>query len=61
MQRFLLSASHHALEELKEHLFFNGYHFELDVESGLIEIDEGESPYLKTILRDRGISFAECE
>lgn len=47
------------MRELKEHLWLNGYHFE--IYDDIIEIDEEEVEYLKTILYDRGIGWTELD
>ena len=46
------------MQELKEHLYFNGYHVDWEADD-MITVDEDEVAYVKTILRDRGIGFEE--
>ena len=46
------------MQELKEHLYFNGYHVDWETDD-VIAVDEDEVAYVKTILRDRGIEFEE--
>ena len=58
MIRLFLSITHSQMQELKEHLYFNGYHVDWETDN-IITIDEDEVAYVKTILRDRGIGFEE--
>ena len=58
MVKLLLSITYSLYRDLKEHLYYNGYHFIWDSMEE-IEIDEDEVEYLKTILRDWGIGFYE--
>jgi hypothetical protein len=46
------------MRELKEHLYYNGYHVDWESDD-VITVDEDEVSYVKTILRDRGIGFVE--
>ena len=57
MIKLSLSAPYQVLRELQEHLSNNGYHFVMDLDGQTIEIDEDEFEYLRTILRDRGVSY----
>ena len=58
MIRLFLSITHSQMQELKEHLYFNGYHVDWETDD-VITVDEDEVAYVKTILRDRGIRFEE--
>ena len=58
MIRLFLSITHSQMQELKEHLYFNGYHVDWETDD-VITVDEDEVAYVKTILRDRGIEFWE--
>ena len=58
MIRLFLSITHSQMQELKEHLYFNGYHVDWETDD-VITVDEDEVAYVKTILRDRGIGFEE--
>ena len=58
MIRLFLSITHSQMQELKEHLYFNGYHVDWETDD-VITGDEDEVAYVKTILRDRGIGFEE--
>ena len=58
MIRLFLSITHSQMQELKEHLYFNGYHVDWETDD-VITVDEDEAAYVKTILRDRGIGFEE--
>ena len=58
MIRLFLSITHSQMQELKEHLYFNGYHVDWETDD-VITVDENEVAYVKTILRDRGIGFEE--
>lgn len=58
MIRLFLSITYSQMQELKEHLYFNGYHVDWETD-GVITVDEDEAAYVKTILRDRGIGFEE--
>ena len=58
MIRLFLSITHSQMQELKEHLYFNGYHVDGETDD-VITVDEDEVAYVKTILRDRGIGFVE--
>ena len=56
--QIFLSITHSQMQELKEHLYFNGYHVDWETDD-VITVDEDEVDYVKTILRDRGIGFEE--
>lgn len=58
MIRLFLSITRSQMQELKEHLYFNGYHVDWETDD-VITVDEDEVAYVKTILRDRGIGFEE--
>ena len=58
MIRLYLSLTHSQMQELKEHLFYNGYHVDW-VSDDVLDVDEDEVAYVKTILEDRGIGFTE--
>ena len=58
MIRLFLSITHSQMQELKEQLYFNGYHVDWETDD-VITVDEDEVAYVKTILRDRGIGFEE--
>lgn len=58
MIRLFLSITYSQMQELKEHLYFNGYHVDWETDD-VITVDEDEVVYVKTILRDRGIGFEE--
>lgn len=58
MIRLFLSITYSQMQELKEHLYFNGYHVDWETDD-VITVDEDEVAYVKTILRDRGIGFEE--
>ena len=58
MIRLFLSITHSQMQELKEHLYFNGYHVDWETDD-VITVDEDEVAYVNTILRDRGIGFEE--
>lgn len=58
MVRLYLSITEAQREELKEHLELNGYAVEWE-KNGVILVDEDEIAYVKTILHDRMIGFAE--
>ena len=58
MIRLFLSITHSQMQELKEYLYFNGYHVDWETDD-VITVDEDEVAYVKTILRDRGIGFEE--
>ena len=58
MIRLFLSITHSQMQELKEHLYFNGYHVDWETDD-VITVDEDEVAYVKTFLRDRGIGFEE--
>lgn len=59
MKKLQVSMTYWQMTELKEHLWLNGYHFE--IYDDIIEIDENEFQYLKTILYDRGIGWIELD
>ena len=58
MIRLYLSITHSQMVELKDHLYYNGYHVDWETDD-VISVDEDEATYVKTILRDRGIGFSE--
>lgn len=58
MIRVQLSMTYSQMKELKEHLYFNGYHVDWE-EDDIITVDEDEYYYVKTILYDRGIRYVE--
>ena len=58
MIRLFLSITYSQMQELKEHLYFNGYHVDWETDD-VITVDEDEVAYVKTMLRDRGIGFEE--
>ena len=58
MIRLYLSITQTQMRELKEHLYYNGYHVDWESDD-VITVDEDEVSYVKTILRDRGIGFVE--
>ena len=58
MIRLFLLITHHQMQELKEHLYYNGYHVHWETDD-VITVDENEVAYVKTILCDRGIGFTE--
>ena len=58
MISLFLSITYSQMQELKEHLYFNGYHVDWETDD-VITVDEDEVAYVKTILRDRGIGFEE--
>lgn len=58
MIRLYLSITHSQVEELREHLRYNGYHVDWETDD-VITVDENEVDYVKTILCDRGIGFTE--
>lgn len=58
MIRLYLSITYSQMIELREHLRYNGYHFEWETGDVLL-VDEDEVAYVKTILHDRGIGFVE--
>lgn len=58
MVKFLVSVPYNLYVETKEHLFYNGYHFIWD-DMDVLEVDEDEAEYVKTILHDRGIGYVE--
>lgn len=58
MVRLYLSITYPQMEELREHLLYNGYHVDWETDD-VITVDEEEVAYVKTILRDRGIGFSE--
>lgn len=58
MIRLFLSLSRSQMQELKEHLSYNGYHVDWETDD-VITVDEDEVAYVKTILQDRGIGFCE--
>ena len=60
MIRLFLSITHSQMQELKEHLYFNGYQVDWETDD-VITVDEDEVDYIKTILRDRGIGFEEWQ
>lgn len=59
MIRLFLSLTHYQREELKEHLYLNGYHVDWEDED-ILDVDEDEVEDVKTILYDRGIYYTEC-
>ncbi len=58
MIRLYLSITHSQMAELKDHLYYNGYHVDWETDD-VISVDEDEAAYVKTILHDRGIGFSE--
>ena len=58
MIKVQLSMTCSQMKELKEHLYFNGYHVEWEADD-IITIDEDEYDWIKTILYDRGIGYVE--
>lgn len=58
MIRLYLSITHIQMRELKEYLYYNGYHVDWENDD-VITVDEDEVAYVKTILRERGIGFWE--
>lgn len=58
MVRLYLTITHHQMIELKEHFYMNGYHVSWE-EDDVIDVDEDELEYVKTILYDRRIGFSE--
>lgn len=58
MIRLYLTITNWQMDELKEHLYYNGYYVEWETDD-VIAVDEDEVAYVKTILRDRGIEFTE--
>lgn len=58
MIRLYLSLTHAQRTELTEHLYLNGYHFDWESED-ILEVDEDEVEYVKTILYDMGIYYTE--
>lgn len=58
MIRLFLSITYSQMQELKEHLYYNGYHVDWETDD-VITVDEDEIAYIKTILRDRGIGFTK--
>lgn len=58
MVRLYLTITHYQREELKEHLWKNGYHVSWE-DNDILDVDEDEVEYVKTILQDRGIGFTE--
>lgn len=56
--RLYLSITHSQMAELKDHLYYNGYHVDWETDD-VISVDEDEAAYVKTILHDRGIGFSE--
>ena len=58
MIKLQLSMTYSQMKELKEHLYFNGYHVDWE-EDDIITIDEDEYDWIKTILYDRGIGYVE--
>ena len=58
MVRLHLFMSQTQMEELKQHLLYNGYHIDWEIDD-VITVDEEEIDYVKTILCDRGIGFTE--
>ena len=58
MVRLYLSLTYSQIQELKEHLRYNGYHVDWETDD-VISVDEDEADYVKTILSDRGIGYSE--
>lgn len=58
MVKLFLLITYSQIEELKKHLFYNGYHIDWET-NDVITVDEEEVMYIKTILCDRGIEFLE--
>lgn len=58
MIRLYLSLTHYQKAELTEHLYLNGYHFDWEGED-ILDVDEDEVEYVKTILYDMGIYYTE--
>lgn len=58
MIRLFLSITYSQMQELKEHLYYNGYYVDWETDD-VITVNEDEATYVKTILRDRGIGFTE--
>lgn len=56
MIRLYLSITLNQMQELKEHLCYNGYHFEF-IQYDILEVDSDEAAYVETILNDRGIGY----
>ena len=58
MIRLYLTLTYHQMIELKEHFRMNGYHVSWE-DDDIIDVDEDELDYVKTVLYDRGIGYTE--
>lgn len=54
--RFYLGMNAYQMEELREHLYRNGYDVEW-VSDGIIDVYEDEVDYFITILKDRNVEY----
>lgn len=58
MYKLYLTLTDEEREELKQHLFMNGYYIEWESDN-VISVNEEEISYVKTILFDRNIGFTD--
>lgn len=58
MYRLYLTITEEEREELKQHLYMNGYYVEWETDD-VISVSEEEISYVKTILYDRNIGFTD--
>lgn len=60
MIRFYLGMNAYQMEELREHLYYNGYDVEW-ISDAVIDVYEDEADYFITILKDRNIEYLTGE